>query len=114
LQEKIRRRQQLAATAGPGDLRAGMPASGRTRTAARYFTPASRERSVLGVPPARKAMSRGDADSRHNAHSMTSHRTSAVFLQQQLTNIKVNLIGKSDLLCVNRRASASAYLQPGW
>jgi hypothetical protein len=35
-------------------------------------------------------------------------------LQQARRNIKVNLIGKSDLLCVNRRRSASAHLQPGW
>jgi hypothetical protein len=38
----------------------------------------------------------------------------AAFLQQPRTNIEVNLIGKSDLLCVNRRSSASAHLQPGW
>jgi len=30
------------------------------------------------------------------------HPNRAAFLQQGKTNIKVNLIGKSDLLCVNR------------
>jgi hypothetical protein len=38
----------------------------------------------------------------------------AAFLQHPRSNIEVNLIGKSDLLCVNRMSSASAHLQPGW
>jgi hypothetical protein len=33
--------------------------------------------------------------------SATRHEQSEAFLQQRKGNIKVNLIGKSDLLCVN-------------